>query len=63
MHGKEHLLREVRELDADGWNRKDKGDIQDMTGERIYGLFYKILEEILEILLGNRDQFSEERMR
>lgn len=63
IYGKEHLIREVKQLDDMGWCRKEDGTIHDMTGMRVSVLFCMILDEILEMLIGNRAQYSDERLK
>lgn len=63
VQGREHLIREVRELDDKGWSRKQDGDINHTTFQRAELLFCLILDEILEMLVGNKEQWSEEKLK
>jgi hypothetical protein len=61
MEGGERLRYEIRELDENGWNRK--GDVHDATICRTMVLTAIVIDEIMEVFIGNANQWSMERVR
>jgi hypothetical protein len=61
MEGGERLRYEIRELDENGWNRK--GDVHDATICRVMVLTAIVIDEIMEVFIGNANQWSMERVR
>jgi hypothetical protein len=61
MEGGERLRREIEELDENGWNTK--GEVHDATICRTMVLTATIIDEIMEVFIGNASQWSIERVR
>lgn len=54
MKGGEHIQRAIEQLDENGWNRE--GNIYPATSCRAYGLLSPVLNEALELSLGDPEQ-------
>ncbi|KAE9370015.1 hypothetical protein N431DRAFT_344468 [Stipitochalara longipes BDJ] len=61
IEGGERLEKELSELDENGWNTK--GEVYDSTSSRTMVLTAMLLDEIMEIFVGNSCQWSMERVR
>ena len=60
MEGGEALELAVSRLDSEGWNTE--GKVYDSSITRTMGLYAVIMDEIMEIFLGNQVQWSSERV-
>ncbi|KAG9238861.1 hypothetical protein BJ875DRAFT_285697 [Amylocarpus encephaloides] len=61
MHGGNVLNDAISRLDADGWNTD--GNIYQATGARARGKLSIVLDEILELSLGDHEDCTEHRIR
>jgi hypothetical protein len=61
MEGGERLSYEINNLDENGWNTK--GEVHDATICRTMVLTAIIIDEIMEVFIGNPNQWSMERVR
>jgi hypothetical protein len=61
MEGGERLRHEIDSLDVNGWNTK--GEVHDATVCRSMVLSATLVDEAMELFIGNSDQWSMERVR
>ena len=60
IEGGEGLQRAISKLDNNGWNSEEK--VYDSTICRLMGIYSIILDEVMEVFLGNQAQWSLERV-
>jgi hypothetical protein len=61
VEGGDRLQAEISELDENGWNTK--GEVYDATVCRTMVITATIVDEIMELFIGNANQWSMDRVR
>ncbi|KAF8859114.1 hypothetical protein BDZ45DRAFT_590253, partial [Acephala macrosclerotiorum] len=61
MKGGEHIQRAIEQLDENGWNRE--GNIHPATSSRAHGQLSPVLNEVLELSLGDPEQCTGDKIK